>query len=124
MAVSRPKNVPGGSLKHLPTEPGVYIFKDATKRVLYVGKSQSLKHRVASYFLRGNSLTPAKQEMVQRISDIETIVTDSEHEALLLESTLIKKYLPPYNVVLRDDKSYSYICIDYSKNCIKTFFTP
>lgn len=98
-------------LKTLPSTPGVYIYKDAGGQVLYVGKAKLLKARVRSYFLKSAKLEPMKQEMVGLISSLQTISTDTEHEALILEATLIGKYQPPYNVVLRDDKYYLFIKI-------------
>ena len=92
-----------GLISQLPTTPGVYIYKNHQGKVLYVGKSRSLKDRVSSY-LHTSNLEPTKQAMVQEIMDLEYVVTDTEAEALLLESTYIKKYRPPYNVILRDDK--------------------
>ncbi|MBI4426199.1 MAG: excinuclease ABC subunit UvrC [Candidatus Kerfeldbacteria bacterium] len=97
------------ALTKLPRQPGVYLFKDDTDAVLYVGKAKSLKPRVRSYFQRSASLDPAKRVMVNRVADLEYIIVDSEIEALLLESTLIKKYRPPYNVIFTDDKYYQYI---------------
>lgn len=97
-------------VRQLPNLPGVYQMLGRRGEVLYVGKAKLLKRRVASYFV-GQTQTPKTQALVARIVDIETIVTRSETEALLLEQTLIKRYRPPYNVVLRDDKSYLYVFI-------------
>ncbi len=97
--------------QHLPEKPGVYIYRDARRKVLYVGKAKNLKRRVSSYFQRTASLEPSKQQMVKKIADIDTTVVGSETEALLLEATLIKKHHPPYNIVLRDDKNFLYIKI-------------
>ena len=98
-------------IKNLPLLPGVYIYKDARGNILYVGKAKSLRTRVQSYFRDNAALDPAKQEMVAKIADIETITVDSETEALILEANLIRKHQPPYNVVLRDDKYYLFIKI-------------
>lgn len=95
----------------LPDTPGIYIYKDAEGKILYVGKAKVLKNRVRSYFQRGANLEPAKQVMVQKIASLETISTDTEHEALVLEANLIQQHSPPYNVVLRDDKYYLFIKI-------------
>jgi excinuclease ABC subunit C len=95
----------------LPDRPGVYVYRDEAGKVLYVGKAVNLKNRVRSYFQEGGGHTPRIQIMVPRVRDIETIVTDSEIEALILESNLIKKHRPHYNVRLRDDKQYPYICL-------------
>src|SRR6478672_7862460 len=98
-------------LVRLPDRPGVYIYRDEGAKVLYVGKAVNLKNRVRSYFQEGGGHSPRIQVMVPRVRDIETIVTDSEIEALILESNLIKKHRPHYNVRLRDDKQYPYICL-------------
>src|SRR5438876_572406 len=98
-------------LTRLPDRPGVYLYRDEAGKVLYVGKAVNLKNRVRSYFQEGGGHSPRIQIMVPRVRDIETIVTDSEIEALILESNLIKKHRPHYNVRLRDDKQYPYICL-------------
>ncbi len=95
-------------LRHLPRRPGVYEMLDREGEVLYVGKARNLKARVTSYF-RASGLTAKTMAMVARVCDIRTTVTASETEALLLEQSLIKDRRPPFNVVLRDDKSYPYI---------------
>ncbi len=103
----------------LPLSPGIYIFKDKNGVILYVGKAIRLRSRVRSYFARlrqgsgGQALSPNKQIMVKKIADIETIITSNESEALILESILIKKRQPPYNITLKDDKNYQFIKIDY-----------
>ncbi len=101
-------------LASVPHQPGVYIYRDASKQVLYVGKAKDLAKRVNSYFAKPRALAPAKQIMVQRISDIETIVVASEQEALLLEANLIKRHLPPFNIVMRDDRSFVYVQVDHN----------
>jgi len=95
-------------LKQLPDKPGVYLFKDEDGRIIYVGKAVSLKKRVCSYFQKG-SLSPRTGFLVSQIHDLEWMVTDSESEAYVLESNLIKYHHPRYNIQLRDDKSYPYI---------------
>jgi excinuclease ABC subunit C len=95
-------------LKQLPLKPGVYRMVDAAGAVLYVGKARNLRNRVTSYF-RASGLTSKTLALVARIADIQITITGSETEALLLEQSLIKEERPPYNVVLRDDKSYPYI---------------
>jgi excinuclease ABC subunit C len=98
--------------KRVPDKPGVYIMKDAGGNVIYVGKALNLKKRTASYFNRSGQTDPKTSAMVGRISQFETIVTDSEKEALILESNLIKQYRPRYNVILKDGKRYPSICIN------------
>lgn len=95
----------------LPNRPGVYIFKDKDEQVLYVGKASSLKKRVGSYFAWSSHLTLRQQVMLEKAVQIDFYVTDSEVEALLLENNLIKEHRPPYNVMLRDDKSYPYLAV-------------
>lgn len=97
------------SLKNVPASPGVYIMKDQKQRVLYVGKAKNLRSRMRSYFQKSAALDDRKSRMVSQICDYDYIVAGNELEALALEASLIKKNRPPYNVVLRDDKSYPYI---------------
>jgi len=97
------------TLDHLPSQPGVYIMKDQAGEVLYIGKARVLADRVRSYFQRGSDLTPKIRLLLSLITGIETLVTKSELEALLLESNLVKRYRPRFNVVLRDDKHYPYL---------------
>ncbi|MEX0719166.1 MAG: excinuclease ABC subunit UvrC [Balneolaceae bacterium] len=96
---------------NLPTEPGVYIYKDLNGSVLYVGKAKRLRNRVRSYFQESRPIDGRIKTMVSKIDDLEVFVTDSEAEALILENNLIKQYQPRYNIMYRDDKSYPYICI-------------
>ncbi len=96
-------------LDHLPDHPGVYLFRDASGELLYVGKASSLADRVRSYFQRGADHSPKTTLLVGQIADLETIVTRSELEALILESNLIKRHRPRLNIVLRDDKQYPYL---------------
>ena len=98
-------------LDQLPAAPGCYLFSDAQGQTLYVGKAQSLRSRVRSYFQPGAQHSPRVALMVSRVADLETIITDSPVEALLLESNLIKRRKPHFNVLLRDDKQYPYICL-------------
>lgn len=97
----------------IPRSPGVYIFKDSNGRVLYVGKAIDLYHRVASYFhiSRAGEAGSKTEVLVEKIAYIETIIVESELEALILEANLIKKYLPPFNIRLTDDKDYLYIAV-------------
>jgi excinuclease ABC subunit C len=97
-------------LKNLPDSPGVYLFKNNDGKVIYIGKAKALKNRVKSYFSRTIE-HPKTIKLVEQIADIETIPTDSELEALILESNLIKEYMPRYNVSLKDDKRYPYLKI-------------
>ena len=97
-------------LKNVPSKPGVYLYHDQDGTIIYVGKAKSLKNRVRSYF-SGKSQDPKTQVLVSKVADMEWIITDSEIEALLLENNLIKQYTPRYNIMLKDDKSYPYICI-------------
>jgi len=103
-------------LVKVSSQPGVYLMKDVHGKVIYVGKARSLKKRLASYFPRiGNSTSRMDMKteiLVQNISDFDTIITDSEKEALILESNLIKRYKPRYNVILKDDKRYPSLRLD------------
>ena len=98
-------------LNHLPTSPGVYQHKDAEGTVLYVGKAKNLRSRVRSYFQEGRPREGRIRALVKKIEDVELIVTDTEAEALILENNLIKRLKPRYNVLLKDDKSYPFICV-------------
>ncbi|MGH1362297.1 MAG: excinuclease ABC subunit UvrC [Calditrichia bacterium] len=98
-------------LQNLPTQPGVYLHKNEQGTVIYVGKAKNLRSRVRSYFQDPTNLDPKTRRLVPQIDDLETIIVDSEVEALILEANLIKEHHPRYNVVLRDDKSYPYIRI-------------
>jgi excinuclease ABC subunit C len=99
-------------LARSPESPGVYLMQDNRGRVLYVGKAKHLKKRLASYFARADQADPKTRTLVARIANFETIVTASEKEALLLESNLIKRHRPRYNVVLKDDKRYPVLRLD------------
>lgn len=101
-------------LKSLSTHPGVYRMYDEANQLLYIGKAKNLKNRVSSYF-RSSGLSPKTQALVQQIHHIEFTVTSSETEALLLEQTQIKHHRPPFNILMRDDKSYPYIFISASE---------
>ncbi len=97
------------NLKKLPAKPGVYIHRDKLGQVIYVGKAISLKNRVRQYFRSSGTMDPKVRAMVSHIAEFEYIVCGSEMEAFILENTLIKKYMPQYNILLRDDKTYPYI---------------
>jgi excinuclease ABC subunit C len=98
-------------LQSLPDRPGVYQYFDKAGKILYVGKAKNLKKRVTSYFTKESGVSGKVAVLVSKIFDIRTIVVDTEYDALLLENNLIKKYLPRYNVMLKDDKTYPWICI-------------
>lgn len=104
------------NLKKLPDKPGVYIHKDRLGRVIYVGKAISLKNRVRQYFQSSKRLDPKVRAMVSHIAEFEYITTSTEMEALILECNLIKKYMPQYNVLLRDDKTYPYIKVTMNED--------
>ena len=97
----------------LPLSPGVYIMRDTTNAVIYVGKAKKLKNRVSQYFLDTVSHSPKTKMMVSKISEFDIIVAASEFEALVLECSLIKQYMPKYNILLKDDKGYPYIRLDF-----------
>jgi excinuclease ABC subunit C len=110
-------------IRGLPASPGVYLFKDAEDNILYVGKAASLRHRVSSYFGAGQKLTPKLQRMVSKVNDLDYFVTGSEQEALILELNLIKRHHPPYNVRLKDDKTFPYLKIDLGAAWPRVFVT-
>ena len=103
-------------VRTLPAKPGVYIFKNAKGSVLYVGKAISLKNSVGSFLQPSATLEASKKIMVSQIADLEYIIVDSETEALFLETSLIKRYHPPYNIVMRDDKYFVYIKINLAED--------
>jgi len=96
-------------LAHLPEQPGVYLFKNQAGDLLYIGKAARLSDRVRSYFQKGGDHSPKTSLLVSQVTDLETMVTRSELEALILESNLVKRHRPRFNVVLRDDKQYPYL---------------
>jgi len=99
----------GAKLDRLPEKPGVYIMKGKGGEILYIGKANVLADRVRSYFQKSADLTPKNRLLVSHVTDIETMVTRSELEALILENNLIKRHRPRFNVILRDDKNYPYL---------------
>lgn len=111
------------ALAVLPDNPGVYLMHDAEGKVIYVGKAVVLKNRVRSYFRNLASHTPKVRAMVAKIAEIETIVTSSEVEALILECNLIKKYRPRYNISLKDDKTYPYLKVTVQEDFPRLFAT-
>ena len=110
-------------LKATPAKPGVYLMRDNSGEVLYVGKAAGLRHRVSSYFAPSANLPRKISNMVARVADYEYIVTESESEALILECNLIKEHQPPYNARLKDDKSYPFIKIDVSEDFPQVYIT-
>lgn len=110
-------------LRLVPDQPGVYLWKDATGRLLYVGKSKRLRDRMRSYFGSPRSLSGKTRRLVSHIADFEIIVTQSELEALLLEMNLIKQHRPPYNILLKDDKTYPYIKVTVNEEWPRVFAT-
>lgn len=110
-------------LREIPAEPGVYLMRDGSDNILYIGKSKKLRARVRSYFRDRHILSPRIALMVQQIAEIEVIVTDTEAEALALEANLIKQHHPHFNVLLKDDKKYPYLCITWSEDYPRIFIT-
>ena len=110
-------------LAAVPRSPGVYVMKDGRGKVLYVGKSVSLRNRLRSYFTTPSKLHGKTRELVKRIRDFEYIVAESERESLLLENSLIKEHMPRFNARLKDDKSYPYIKVDLSDEYPRIHFT-
>lgn len=110
-------------LKLLPEKPGVYIMKDKSGKIIYVGKAVVLKNRVRQYFQNKEKQLPKVKVMLSHVEDFEYIVTDTELEALMLECNLIKKYKPKYNVLLKDDKNYPYIKVTVNEEYPRIMFT-
>ena len=110
-------------LKGLPTKPGVYLFRDEQGQILYVGKAKSLRPRVRSYFQARGRDRPTISQLPERVQDVEVIVTSTEVEALHLEQNLVKRHRPPFNVRLRDDKSFPYIAVTVEDEFPRVMFT-
>jgi excinuclease ABC subunit C len=110
-------------LQEIPAEPGVYFMRDRDDTILYIGKSKKLRSRVRSYFRNSQPHTERIAMMVRQVCDIEIIVTDTETEALALEANLIKQHQPHFNVLLKDDKKYPYLCITWSEEYPRIFIT-
>lgn len=110
-------------LERLPDQPGVYLMKDTTGQVIYVGKSKRLSKRVRSYFRSFNSKRRKVQRMIKNIDSFEYFITDTEEEALILEANLIKKYNPRFNILLRDDKQYPYIKVTLNEEYPRVIMT-
>jgi excinuclease ABC subunit C len=115
--------VNGKLLKKVPNKPGVYLFKDKSDRVIYVGKAKALKKRMSSYFQKTHADNQKTRMLVGHITSFDFVVTDSESEALMLENNLIKRYKPHYNIDLRDDKSYPYLAISYDDEFPRLYIT-
>ena len=110
-------------LEEIPRSPGCYLFRDTVGNLLYVGKSKTLRNRINSYFNNFLDLSPRLSLMVRQITEIEIILTDNEYEALNLESNLIKTNKPYFNILLKDDKKYPYLCITWSEDFPRIFIT-
>ena len=110
-------------LQGLPTKPGVYLFRDESGQILYVGKAKSLRPRVRSYFQARGRDRPTISQLPERVHDVEVIVTSTEVEALHLEQNLVKRHRPPFNVRLRDDKSFPYIAVTVEDEFPRVMFT-
>lgn len=106
----------------LPTDPGIYKFKDEDETILYIGKAKNLKKRISSYFGEKKHQANKTRALVKNAHHLEYVIVETEHDALLLESTLIKKFQPRYNVMLKDGKSYAYLCIK-NERFPRVFFT-
>ncbi|ERN41465.1 excinuclease ABC, C subunit [Rubidibacter lacunae KORDI 51-2] len=110
-------------LREIPLQPGIYLMRDKTGHILYIGKSKKLRSRVRSYFRKSGDLSESKQLMLRQVVDIEFVVTDTEAEALALEANLVKQHQPHFNVLLKDDKRYPYLCITWSEEYPRIFIT-
>jgi len=110
-------------VSEFPVEPGVYLFKDAAEKIIYVGKAKLLRHRVRSYFLDSRQYDAKTGSLVREIAEAEYIVVDNEREALALENNLIKQHKPKFNILLRDDKTYPYICFTATEPFPRVFVT-
>lgn len=103
-------------LKELPKDPGVYFHKDRRGKIIYVGKAANLRNRVRQYFQKSRGRDPKTEALVAEITDVDWMVVDSELDALFLEAEMVRRYMPRYNILLRDDKSMVYIRIDYDSD--------
>ncbi|MBW4634612.1 MAG: excinuclease ABC subunit UvrC [Iphinoe sp. HA4291-MV1] len=110
-------------LQEIPPEAGVYLMRDGSDRIIYIGKSRKLRSRVRSYFRDSQRLSERIATMVKQVTEIEFIVTDTETEALALEANLVKQHQPYFNVLLKDDKKYPYVCITWSEDYPRIFIT-
>src|SRR5690242_7749676 len=103
-------------LNDLPKQPGVYLYKNKSGQIIYVGKAAVLRNRVRQYFQKSRALDPKTDALVAEIADLEWITVESEMDALFLEAELIRRYMPRYNILLRDDKSTAYVRITYKSD--------
>jgi excinuclease ABC subunit C len=110
-------------IRNLPTQPGVYLYKNASGKVIYVGKAKNLRARVRSYLLESSQANAKTGSLMREAVDLEYILVGNEIEALALESTLIKQKHPRFNVMLRDDKSYPYVKLTLADRYPKIFVT-
>ncbi|MHB8541758.1 MAG: excinuclease ABC subunit UvrC [Candidatus Acidiferrales bacterium] len=110
-------------VSEFPVQPGVYLFKDAAEKIIYVGKAKLLRHRVKSYFLDSRQSDAKTGSLVRETAEAEYIVVDNEREALALENNLIKQHKPKFNILLRDDKTYPYICFTAGEAFPRVFVT-
>ena len=110
-------------LQNLPTQPGCYLHKNTKGEIIYVGKAKNLRNRVRQYFQGSRAMDAKTQELVARIADFEFIITDTEAEALILESNLIKRHKPRFNVMLKDDKAYPHLKITINEDFPRVFKT-
>ena len=111
MKLNKDQKYVSEAIKLLPNRPGVYQYFDNSDQIIYVGKAKNLKKRVSSYFNRDKYESGKTAMLVRSIVKVEHIVVDNEYEALLLENSMIKQHQPKYNIQLRDDKTYPWICI-------------
>jgi excinuclease ABC subunit C len=103
-------------LAKLPKAPGVYFHKDKTGEIIYIGKAASLRNRVRQYFQASRFRDPKTEMLVGEIADIDWTEVESEADALFLEAELVRRYLPRYNILLRDDKSSQFVRVDYDSD--------
>jgi len=103
-------------IQNAPLTTGCYIYRNSKGKVIYVGKAFNIRNRVKSYFVKESNLDPKTRKLVPNIEDVEFVTTDSELEALILETNLIKKYNPKYNVLKKDDKNYVWLMIDNTQD--------
>jgi excinuclease ABC subunit C len=115
------KDIIKEKVREFPTQPGVYLMKNAQEKIIYVGKAKNLRNRVRTYFGEAKDISPKTRLLVSSINTVEYIITKTEVEAFLLEASLIKKHQPRYNIRLRDDKAYPYIKLSWSDECPRLY---